>query len=467
MTDTPTLTLYNTLTRKKEPFIPSDPKRVTMYNCGPTVYSYAHIGNARAAVAADVLFRVLRHMYGEDHVVYARNITDVDDKIIAAAKEQGVPISDITEKFARIYNEDLAALNCLPPTHQPKATDNIGNMIDMISKLIDGDFAYESQGHVFFDVSKYDDYGKLSGNTLDALRGGDRVGEGEIARKKNPADFVLWKPETGGVGWDAPFGRGRPGWHIECSAMIKQELGETIDIHCGGQDLKFPHHENEIAQSECSHNAPLAKYWVHNAFLNMGKEKMSKSLGNVALISDLLKDWDGEVIRLALLKAHYRSELIWTEALLKESKVNLDNAYKALQAVKKHGVEIDTTRTSAGTALDDLNVVGLLHSLISYSYRTRELLASNCDNVEAQVSFKKVIGAANLLGLLQKDPEEWFRGKGKEGGLTDSEIDALIVERAAVRAAKNWARADEIRDVFAKENIVLEDSADGTSWRRG
>jgi cysteinyl-tRNA synthetase len=248
------LTLYNSLTRQKEQFIPQDASRVTMYNCGPTVYSYAHIGNARAAVVADVLFRVLRHIYGEDHVVYARNITDVDDKIIKAAKEQGVPISEITEKYARIYNEDLAALNCLPPTHQPKATVHIPDMITMIADLIEKGHAYESDGHVFFDVSTYDAYGKLSGNTLDALKGGDRVGEGEVARKRNAADFVLWKPELDGVGWDAPFGRGRPGWHIECSAMAKATLtseieSDVIDIHCGGVDLKFPHHENEIAQS--------------------------------------------------------------------------------------------------------------------------------------------------------------------------------------------------------------------------
>ena len=295
MSEKPQLTLYNSLTRKKEVFTPQDPKRVTMYNCGPTVYSYAHIGNARAAVVADVLFRVLRHIYGEEHVIYARNITDVDDRIIQNAKETGRPISAITEKYARIYNEDLAAIGCLPPTEQPLCTAHIDDMVAMIIDLLDKGFAYESDGHVFFDVSKYDDYGKLSGNTLENLRGGDRVGEGEVARKKNSADFVLWKPELDGVGWDAPFGKGRPGWHIECSAMAKAVLTEgtnsdTIDIHCGGVDLKFPHHENEIAQSNCSHDAPLANYWVHNEFLNMGDEKMSKSLGNVKLIHDLLKD---------------------------------------------------------------------------------------------------------------------------------------------------------------------------------
>ena len=325
------LKLYNSLTRKKEVFTPGDPERVTMYNCGPTVYSYAHIGNARAAVVADVLFRVLRHIYGEDHVVYARNITDVDDKIIAAATEQGVDISKITEKYARIYNEDLAALNCLPPTVQPKATDNIGGMIAIIEKLIKDGYAYESEGHVFFDVAKYDDYGKLSGNTLDALKKGERVGEAEYARKKNAADFVLWKPPADGVGWDAPFGRGRPGWHIECSAMAKETLGETIDIHCGGVDLKFPHHENEIAQSECAHGRTMARYWVHNEFLNMGDEKMSKSLGNVKLIHDLLEDWDGEVLRFQLLTSQYNSELFWDSSGLEASKNLLDRLYGILR----------------------------------------------------------------------------------------------------------------------------------------
>ncbi len=485
------LALYNTLTRKKEPFKPINDKRVTMYNCGPTVYSYAHIGNARAAVVADVLFRVLRHIYperddwkeGEEpRVVYARNITDVDDRIIASAKEQGKPISEITEKYARIYNEDLAAISCLPPTYQPKATENIGGMIDMIAKLIKDGFAYESEGHVFFDVSKFDDYGKLSGNTMDQLKAAGRVGEGEVARKKNSADFVLWKPELDGVGWDAPFGKGRPGWHIECSAMSKAVLGETIDIHCGGVDLKFPHHENEIAQSECAHGQPMANYWVHNEFLNMGKEKMSKSLGNVTLIHDLLKDWDGEVIRLALLKAHYRSELIWSEGLLKESRAQLDHWYRVLQETED--IPYDDLANSS-----DLNVHHLFEDLQTPEFTSwlsleAAIVRKNYDavleiyekygNEISQTSTKayKVrqlfVKEANLLGLLQKDPDEWFKGKAKAGGLTDSGIETLIEERAAVRAAKNWARADEIRDLFAKENIILEDGKNGTTdWRRG
>lgn len=468
------LTLYDSLTREKQAFKPMDSDRVTMYNCGPTVYSYAHIGNARAAVVADVLFRVLRHIYGEEHVVYARNITDVDDKIIAAARKLCVPISEITEKFARIYNEDLAALNCLEPSVQPKATDNIPGMIALIETLISDGYAYQTDGHVFFDVSKYDDYGKLSGNTLDALKKGDRVGEGEVARKKRAADFVLWKPELDGVGWDAPFGpngkieKGRPGWHIECSAMAKSTLGETIDIHCGGVDLKFPHHENEIAQSKCAHGKPMANYWVHNEFLNMGKDKMSKSLGNVVLVRDLLKEWDGEVIRLALLKAHYRSELIWTEDLLKESKAQLDGWYRELRVLKNkyekklvpHGFK-KIAKEAISLIIDDLNTPMYLNQLATFS----NLVVQG--NLVNNKFGGYLLASANLLGLLQKDPEEWFRGKGKEGGLSDDEIEALIKERAEVRAAKNWSRADEIRDIFSAENIILEDGKDGTTWRRG
>ncbi len=468
-----TLKLYNTLTRKKEVFKPTDEKRVTMYNCGPTVYSYAHIGNARAAVAADVLFRVLRHIYGADHVVYARNITDVDDRINALAAKQGVEISVITEKFAKIYNDDLTAIGCLQPTMQPRATAHMDEMIAMISKLMDDGYAYGSEGHVFFDISKYDDYGKLSGNTLEQLRKGERVEDEEYARKKNAADFVLWKPSKKDEPvWKARFGNGRPGWHIECSAMIEKNLGTTIDIHCGGVDLKFPHHENEIAQSNCAHDAPLANYWMHNEFLNMGKNKMSKSLGNVVLVHDLLKEWDGEVIRLALLKAHYRSELIWSEHLLKESKENLDHAYRykltAMELTKLH------TGTLYGfdiSLFSDLGTPEAFKDIVFFSGSVSQVVqciikGEDIDWNDAKV-LDEYINSWNLLGLLQKDPEEWFRGKGKEGDLTDSEIEALIVERGEARRAKDWTRGDEIRDLFKAENIVLEDGKDGTTWRRG
>ena len=468
MSEKPQLTLYNSLTRKKEVFVPQDPKRVTMYNCGPTVYSYAHIGNARAAVVADVLFRVLRHIYGEDHVIYARNITDVDDRIIQNAKETGRPISEITEKYARIYNEDLAAIGCLPPTEQPKCTAHIDNMSAMITELLDKGFAYESDGHVFFDVSKYEDYGQLSGNNLESLRGGDRVGEGEVARKRNSADFVLWKPELDGVGWDAPFGKGRPGWHIECSAMAKAVLtdgtdSDTIDIHCGGVDLKFPHHENEIAQSNCAHDgAPLANYWVHNEFLNMGSEKMSKSLGNVKLIHDLLKDWDGEVIRLALLKAHYRSELVWTEDLLKESKAQLDGWYKMLVLLKDQDIAPFYFK------MDDMGFNYLidedLNSPLYLSRMSTLVKMSITGDLVDNVSAGAIKLTANLLGLLQKDPKDWFKGGASSD--EEAEFDAIALRRQEARAAKDWAAADAARDEATAKGIVLEDGPDGTTWRK-
>ena len=483
----PELTLYNSLTRKKEGFKPQDPKRVTMYNCGPTVYSYAHIGNARAAVVADVLFRVLRHIYGEDHVVYARNITDVDDRIIQNAKETGRPISEITEKYARIYNEDLAAIGCLPPTSQPLCTAHIGDMVAMITDLLEKGFAYESDGHVFFDVSKYEDYGKLSGNTLENLRGGDRVGEGEVARKKNSADFVLWKPELDGVGWDAPFGKGRPGWHIECSAMAKAVLtdgtnSDTIDIHCGGVDLKFPHHENEIAQSNCSHDAPLANYWVHNEFLNMGKDKMSKSLGNVKLIHDLLKDWDGEVIRLALLKAHYRSELVWTESLLEESKAQLDRLYRCKNIYLGMTEEECDVDTYIAELVEDLNTPEMIADLDELTTELFEEIyqlskANDFGIVEADwlvfCEYDFLIKRANLLGLLQKDPEDWFRG-GLDYDALVAEYDSVRAEALAAKEAGDKAkmgemfkRSDEIRDQFKAEGVVIESGAGGKSgWRK-
>ncbi len=463
-----TLKLYNTLTRKKEVFEPADPARVTVYNCGPTVYSYAHIGNARAAVAADVLFRVLRYIYGADAVVYARNLTDIDDKIIKAAMETGVEMSEITEKFARIYNEDLAALNCLLPTHQPKATDNIDGMADIIERLLDKDIAYVSEGHVLFDVTKMAEYGKLSGRKLDDNLAGARV---EVASyKKNAGDFVLWKPsKTGEPSWNPStrFPPGRPGWHIECSAMIKRVLcgdieGETIDIHCGGIDLKFPHHENEIAQSECAHGQPLARYWMHNEFLNLKDEKMSKSKGNVVLVHDLLKDWKGEVIRLALLKAHYRSELIWSEDLLKESKAQLDGWYRAL--VEGRGLEDDRAQEST---IDEPFMSALLSDMNS----------AQAVSVLGQMDVPSMT-SANLLGLLTHDPDDWFRGDTSDDEA--AEIDALIAERDTAKAdamaakaagdkaamGKAFGRSDEIRGILKAKGIVLEDGAEGTTWRR-
>ena len=460
------LKLFNSLTREVERFKPQDPSRVTMYNCGPTVYSYAHIGNARAAVVADVLFRVLRHIYGEDAVVYARNLTDVDDKIIRAVAETGEDMASLTERYARIYNEDLAALNCLPPTHQPKATEAIAEMADIIVELLDKEVAYVAEGHVLFDVTKDSDYGKLSGRSLTDNRAGARV---EVAGyKRNPGDFVLWKPSRPGEpSWNPSnrFPPGRPGWHIECSAMIRETFGDTIDIHCGGIDLKFPHHENEIAQSECANDTPLANYWVHNEFLNMGKDKMSKSEGNVVLVHDLLKDWDGEVIRLALLKAHYRSELSWSEDLLRESKAQLDGWYRF---VHEHEVVVTERVISADAKainrlLDDLAVPMFLARLNYRVGAANRHGAMNRAEEKANyvASFKK---SANLLGLLQRDPDAWFSGNAS--GDDKARFDALAEARTKARAAKDWAEADRIRDEGRAAGIVFEDGADGTTWRK-
>lgn len=432
------LQLYNSLTRHKEHFAPQDPQCVRLYNCGPTVYDYAHIGNARAAVTADVLFRLLRHIYGEKAIIYVRNITDIDDKIITHAQTQNSSIAALTDKYATIYNQELTALNCLTPSIQPKASDYIAHMQGMITDLLKKGYAYESDGHVFFDVSQYKDYGQLSGNTLSQLKAAGRVGEAEYARKKNMADFVLWKPsDTSEACWESPFGAGRPGWHIECSAMIQAILGQTIDIHCGGIDLKFPHHENEITQSACVHGQPLARVWVHNEFLNMGHDKMSKSLGNVQLIHDLLQIWDGEVIRLALLKAHYRSLIIWTDELLHESKVQLDGWYRQLENADK------APAISEGflTALyDDMNTPLALSRV---TYPKTEL---------------------NLLGLLKKTPDAWFKGSFNLEEC--SEINALVEERRQARQVGNWARSDQIRDQLKACNIILEDGPDSTSWRK-
>lgn len=493
------LKLYDSLKREVRQFVPQDAANVTMYNCGPTVYSYAHIGNARAAVVADVLFRVLRHIYGDDHVRYARNLTDVDDRIIASAMEQGVPISAITEKFTKIYQDDLAALNCLAPTVEPKATEHIQGMADIIVALLDKDAAYIADGHVYFDVTKDDDYGKLSGRKMDDNLAGARVDV--VDAKRNAADFVLWKPSPAGEpGWsqqqastsyfvdwktysDHDFATvpGRPGWHIECSAMAKETLGETIDIHCGGIDLKFPHHENEIAQSETCNGKTFANYWVHNEFLNMGKEKMSKSVGNVVLVHDLLKDWDGEVIRLALLKAHYRNELIWSEDLLAQSKSQLDNWYRAVADFNNfEPVELKVDnfvtwseqKADARALFSDLQTVRFIKDLDRIKSQTRAKteigdvpdFALGYRNELATLSIETFFKSANLLGLLQRDPEDWFRGNASADDT--AAFDALATARHAARQAKDWAEADRIRDEGTARGIIFEDSANGTSWRK-
>ena len=432
--------LHDTMTREKRPFVPFNKQRITMYVCGPTVYGRAHIGNARPAVVFDTLARLIRHEFGEKSLVYARNVTDVDDKIIASAEAEGVDTSVITERYERHYLEDMGALGVIPPDIAPHATQEIPAMIAMMKRLVEHGNAYEAQGHVLFSVPSDPDYGILSKRDREAMIAGARV---EVAPyKRDPADFVLWKPSADGiVGWDSPWGRGRPGWHLECSAMIARHLGETIDIHGGGLDLIFPHHENEIAQSRCAHGGlPLARFWVHNGFVDMGAEKMSKSLGNIITPAALLEQGHrGETLRLALLSAHYRQPLAWTDEVIAQARTNLDKLYR--QAGNAEAGEVDGGVVDALS--DDLNTPLALSRLMAL------------DNPGAV----KASGA--LLGLLQGSADEWFQ----TGGDADA-IESRIAERAEAKKNRDFATADRIRDELKADGIVLEDSASGTTWRR-
>jgi len=432
--------LHDTMAREKRDFTPADPARVTLYVCGPTVYSRAHIGNARPAVVFDTLSRLLRHTYGEQNVVYARNVTDVDDKIIEAARAEGVDPSVITRRFEDFYLADMGALGVRRPDLAPKATETVTEMVAMIARLVETGNAYEADGHVLFNVPSDPGYGALGRRDRDAMIAGARV---EIASyKKDPADFVLWKPSPEDViGWDSPWGRGRPGWHIECSAMIEKHLGQTIDIHGGGLDLIFPHHENELAQSRCAHaGAPLARYWLHNGFLSMaGAEKMSKSLGNVVTVADLLaQGHKGETLRLALLSAHYRQPLEWSDQLVAQSKATLDRLYRA--AGEAEAGEADQSFLEA--LADDLNT---------------PLALSRLAAIEDPAVLK---ASAQLLGLLEQTHSAWFQGEG------DSRIDSLVAARSEAKKSRNFAEADRIRAELTAEGIILEDGPQGTSWRR-
>ena len=452
--------LHDTMTREKRPFVPLNPQRITMYVCGPTVYGRAHIGNARPAVIFDLLRRVLEHEFPNAQVIYARNVTDVDDKIIASAAEEGVDTSVITERYERFYLEDMGALGVQPPTIAPHATAEIGPMIAMIEELIAKGHAYEAKGHVLFSVASDATYGVLSRRDREAMVAGARV---EVAPyKRDPADFVLWKPSDEGViGWDSPWGRGRPGWHIECSAMIRAHLGETIDIHGGGLDLIFPHHENEIAQSRCAHGGlPLARYWVHNGFVDMGAEKMSKSLGNIITPEELLKRHNGETLRLALLSAHYRQPLAWTEDLIAQSKAVLDRWYRLLGDVEPDNRDIAPFIEALS---DDLNTPKAIAVL-------NEFLASSQEQLSEDYKFfqggrddmlQSAAAAARMLGVLNMSKEQWF-----QGGEGADDIEARIAERAEAKKNRDFATADRIRDELKADGIVLEDSASGTTWRR-
>mgnify|MGYP000976061951 CR=1 FL=1 len=457
-----TLLLTNTLTGKKEAFAPRDPQRVTMYACGPTVYNYAHIGNARMAVVFDLLARVLRHLYPQ--VVYVSNITDVDDKIIAASRETGEAIGVITEKYTEIYNRDMAALGVQAPDVQPRATAHIAEMIALIEALIKRDHAYAADGHVLFHVPSFPAYGGLSGRSRDEQIAGARV---EVASyKKDPADFVLWKPSSGDEpGWDSPWGFGRPGWHIECSAMAEKHLGLPFDIHGGGADLKFPHHENEIAQSCCAHGketdlSAFAKVWVHNGFVTVEGEKMSKSLGNVLLVHDLIQQYPGEVLRLALLSAHYRQPLDWTQERLKTCRRTLDGLYRILLSLK----DIEAPETPLPPAVqkaleDDLNTPQVINAL----HHLARTVATIQDPAQLKTLKGQILSAGRILGLLQSDPAAWF--SGATAALDTAQIAALMTRRDAARAAKNFALSDELRDELLAMGVMVEDSKDGSRWR--
>ena len=480
-----TLTLHDTLHREKRVFVPRDPERVTLYVCGPTVWDFAHIGNARPPVVFDVLVRLLRREYGADSVVYARNVTDVDDKINAKAAKEGTPIGEVTARFEAAYLADMARLNVSPPDIAPHVTDHMDAIVAQIAAIMAQGCAYAAEGHVLFDVSSYDTYGRLSGRNLDDMIAGARV---EVAPyKKNPHDFVLWKPsKEGEPSWPSPWGAGRPGWHIECSAMIEETLGLPIDIHGGGIDLVFPHHENEIAQGVCAHghaheadaHAEYSRYWMHNGFLTMDAEKMSKSVGNVLLLHDLVQAIPGEVVRWALLSAHYRQPLDWNQALLDQSRKNLDRLYGALADVDRLAVQAGTTlpsprshivdghlKTSGflGAIEDDLNTPGAIAALFALSNGIRAALMGEVDWQIVSDTRAALQASANLLGVLQVDHAMWF-----DAGVDDSfkaEVEALLAERVTARTAKDWPEADRIRDRLNALNVVVMDSPAGATWR--
>ncbi|MEA3472972.1 MAG: cysteine--tRNA ligase [Pseudomonadota bacterium] len=478
------LHIHDTLRREKRLFEPRNKDRVTLYVCGPTVYDYAHIGNARPPVVFDVLVRLLRRTYGADHVIYARNVTDVDDKINQKAAREGVPIGEVTARYEAAYLADMGLLNVSPPDIAPHVTDYIPAIVDQIQAIVDAGCAYAAEGHVLFDVSSYKAYGALSGRNLDDMIAGARV---EVAPyKKNPHDFVLWKPSKADEpAWPSPWGEGRPGWHIECSAMIEKTLGLPIDIHGGGIDLVFPHHENEIAQGVCAHghahgdqaHDEYARYWMHNGFLTVDAEKMSKSIGNVLLLHDLVQAMPGEVVRWALLSAHYRQPLDWNQGLLDQSRKNLDRLYGVLRDADAALTDFDEATLDeaemelAENALDpvldaledDLNTPGAIAQLFGLGNALRELLndaeADINDVAMARWSLKE---AAGLLGVLSLTPDAWFEGGDPA---LKAEVEALLDQRTKARAAKDWPEADRIRDRLNALNVVVMDGPDGATWR--
>ncbi len=456
-----TLHIFNTASRKKEEFVPADPKRVTLYVCGPTVYSFPHIGNARPAVVFDVLYRLLMQKF--EQVVYVRNITDVDDKINAAAAKEKVPIGEISARYTRAYHQNMTDLGVLAPVIEPRVTDHMEQIIDMIKRLVAAGNAYEAEGHVLFHVPSYPGYGALSRRNLRELIAGARVDVAPF--KKDDTDFVLWKPsDADQPAWDSPWGPGRPGWHIECSTMIEQHLGETIDIHGGGQDLVFPHHENERAQSTCVHGGTLfSRYWMHNGFINVDREKMSKSLGNVLLVQDLLEQAPGEAIRFALLGTHYRSPLDWSDEILSQSRRNLDRLYEVLdhlQDIEISPSALDMPDVFMGALEDDLNTPAAISELHGLAKQARTASGQNAK----EMLKGQLLAAGRLLGILQQDPAAWFRGASE---IDEAEILRLVELRSSAKKERNFKQADEIREQLTAMGIQLQDRPDGTSsWRK-
>jgi cysteinyl-tRNA synthetase len=447
------LYLYNTLNKSKILFKPIDPNKIGMYVCGPTVYDYPHLGNALAVVIYDVLFRLLKIIYGKDKITYVRNITDIDDKIINAANKKNISITELSEEITNIFQQNMSKLNCLDPIIEPKATNHIQEMIAMIDKLIANDHAYISNSHVYFKVSSFAEYGRLSGRNLTELIAGARV---EVADgKENPADFVLWKPsEDRNASFPSPYGNGRPGWHIECSAMSSKYLGDNFDIHGGGIDLIFPHHSNEIAQSCCaSPGSSYANYWVHNGFLTVNGEKMSKSLGNFITIEELLnQDIHGEVIRYILLNSHYRKPIDWTDKAVFDAKKALDSFYRVLQNINLPHAEVP--QEFLDYLLDDLNTPGcfaLMHEYTNVFNKSKNL------KIAAQLK-----ACGEMIGFFTEDPDKWFTGDSSGSEY----IEEQIQKRIAAKKAKNWQLADEIREELKKQNIILEDKADGNCTYR-
>ena len=448
--------LYNTLARKKQNFIPINSNRVTMYICGPTVYSYPHIGNARGPVIFDILAGLLKREY---ELIYVRNITDLDDKIYEAAKSEQSDVSEITERYTKIYHQDISALGVKDPDIEPRATDHIKEMIEMIEGLLAKGYAYENEGHVLFSVDSYSDYGSLSNRQHEDQIAGSRVAI--AAYKKNPRDFVLWKPSTPDLpGWESPWGVGRPGWHLECSTMAKKYLGDTLDIHGGGSDLIFPHHENECAQSICSHKGkPFANFWVHHGMIDFNNTKMSKSEGNLLLIRDLLKEIPGEVVRMALISTHYRKPINWSNDLIKDSKKKLDRLYGAIRKIDIFQNAEPSNEVLLALA-DDLNTPKALSAL----FNIVKLINNSEDPMERDKYASTLMASASLLGLMTLSADEWFKTT-PNGVLTREEIEHLITQRERARKSKNFSESDRIRDDLLQKGVVIEDGPDGTEWR--